>query len=362
MTSSDRGFLVSSSAHIFFIYVILGLCTLEGCSGSLSSVEPTIESPTPAGEPPIILKKPTDLIVYQTGNADDVKVATAGPGMLLIGGGREPDDAFLWWNQQINGGDVVILRTSGSDGYNDYIYSELGGVDSVTTLMITSTELANDPWVADQIQNAEGIFLAGGDQWTYVSNWKDTQVTVSIMTAWNKGALLGGSSAGLAVLGEFIFDAKEGTVTSEEALANPYGDDVSLSTDFLSIPLLTNTITDSHFAERDRMGRLVTFLARLHNEAGSSSLIGLGIDEGSALTLGPQGSGQVYGQGAVYVMIADHPAQICEANTALTYESMWVKKYVAGETLNAFTDTNTQGSYEVNVVEGVLTPTNPYYP
>jgi cyanophycinase len=360
MTSSDRGFLVSSSAHIFFIYVILGLCTLEGCSGSLSSVEPTLESPSPVSEPPTLLTPPAELIFYQTGNAEDVNVETLGPGLLLIGGGREPDDAFLWWNQQINGGDVVILRTSGSDGYNDYIYSELGGVDSVTTLMITSTELANDPWVADQIQNAEGIFLAGGDQWTYVSNWKDTQVTASIMTAWNKGALLGGSSAGLAVLGEFIFDAKEGTVTSEEALANPYRDDVSLSTDFLSIPLLTNIITDSHFAERDRMGRLVTFLARLHKEAASPTITGLGIDEATALTLGAQGAGQVYGEGAVYVITTNTLPQTCEANTGLTYESLWVKKYIAGSHVNTFTDENFPGRYEINVVDGELRPNTAY--
>ena len=333
---------------------------ITACGKSTSHEITDTKAPKQPAPTPVVSLPPANLVFYQTGYPEDVQVETSGPGILMIGGGREPDDAFSWWNQQVNGGDVVILRTSGSDGYNDYIYRELGGVDSVTTLMLTTQELANAPWVAEQIENAEGIFLAGGDQWTYVTNWKGTRVTESIMTAWHRGALLGGSSAGLAVLGEFIFDAKEGTVTSEEALADPYRDDVSLSTEFLSIPLLAHAITDSHFAERDRMGRLITFLARLHKETITPHIMGIGIDEATALTLGPQGTGRVYGQGAVYIVTAETEAQTCEAGTPLSYDALQVKRYVAGEYIEALAETKPQNSYEIDVVAGALTPSNPY--
>ncbi len=44
----------------------------------------------------------------------------------------------------------------------------------------------------------------------------------------NRNIVMGGTSAGMAILGEYIFNAKNGTVTSEEALVNPYREDVSI--------------------------------------------------------------------------------------------------------------------------------------
>ena len=143
-------------------------------------------------------------------------------------------------------------------------------------------------------------------------------------------------------------------------MTNPYRVDVSLSTEFLSIPSLAHVITDSHFAERDRMGRLITFLARLNKETTTPHMMGIGIDEATALTLGPQGAGQVYGQGAVYIITADTQAQTCEADAPLSYEALQIKRYVAGDEIGSLTEIRPQNSYEIDVVAGALTPSNPY--
>ena len=65
-----------------------------------------------------------------------------------MGGASENDEAMKWLLQKANGGDVVVLRSSGGNGYNNYLYSELGISDnSVETLVITSvaTELTEIP-------------------------------------------------------------------------------------------------------------------------------------------------------------------------------------------------------------------------
>lgn len=87
-------------------------------------------------------------------------------------------------------------RASGSDGYNDYIYG-LGGVASVTTLVILQARAAADPVVEERILRAEGIFLAGGDQWDYVSMWNNTLLSRAVQHCiTNKTVPLGGTSAG----------------------------------------------------------------------------------------------------------------------------------------------------------------------
>src|SRR3546814_5050418 len=71
-----------------------------------------------------------------------------------------------------------------------------------------------------------------------------------------------------------------GSMTSEVALHDPFDPGVTLVDDFLHLPYLEHVITDSHFARRDRLGRLVVFVARLRGE-GVADVAGLGIDERS---------------------------------------------------------------------------------
>src|SRR5207244_2997527 len=133
--------------------------------------------------------------------------------------------------------------------------------------------------------HAELIFLAGGDQWTYVENWKGTPLAAAIQTAVARGAILGGTSAGLAVLGEGVFTAENGSVTSAEALADPYDPLVTLDGAFVALPALANVVTDTHFVVRDRLGRLIAFVARAAQDGLLASPIGIGVDEETALVI-----------------------------------------------------------------------------
>src|SRR5690606_41635423 len=77
------------------------------------------------------------------------------------------------------GGDVVIIRASGTDAYNAYV-NKLGKVNSVETLKIDSRKLADDERVARIIRNAEMLFIAGGDQADYVGYGKDAKTMQAI--------------------------------------------------------------------------------------------------------------------------------------------------------------------------------------
>jgi hypothetical protein len=57
---------------------------------------------------------------YFTGNATNFDTTTNG-GICLMGGSTEDDEAMKWFLNKANGGDVLVIRASGSNGYNSYI-------------------------------------------------------------------------------------------------------------------------------------------------------------------------------------------------------------------------------------------------
>jgi cyanophycinase len=222
------------------------------------------------------------------GDAADARPPTR-PGLLLSGGGGDVAEAFRWFIACAGGGDILVLRASGADAYQDYLYREIGGVSSVETIRFNDASAARDPRVLERIARADGILLAGGDQSRYVSWWKDTPVEDALNAHVRAGRPLGGWSAGLAVLGEFHFAALHESITSPEALANPFDRSVTLGTDFLALPHLAGVLTDSHFMERQRLGRLIAFLARLGTGSGELGRVGLGVDEATAACVEPDG-------------------------------------------------------------------------
>jgi cyanophycinase len=256
------------------------------------------------------VKPPVKPRVWITGNAaDSGRAPVGGPALLLMGGSTEVDAGFSQRAYPIaNGGDIVILRTSGRDGYNDYLYNLVSGPlkpDSVETMLVDTREKANSDYVDSAIRNAELIFIAGGDQATYVNAWQDTRVEDALHFAHARGAVIGGTSAGLAVMGEFVYDPDGiAGITSAEALANPYHPFMMLSTGFLRFPIMDGIITDSHFHARDRMGRTLAFMARLRQDGRAPQITGLAIDEQTSLFIDRNGVGIVdnNGSGAVYVI------------------------------------------------------------
>lgn len=256
------------------------------------------------------------------GDPADVMGTTTG-GTVLMGGSTDVDDAIKWMIAKAGGGDFVVLRATGSTGYNSYIFGELGGVNSCETLLIDSRALADAPEVEAKVRAAEAVFIAGGDQANYVNYWKGTRLENALNYLRNtKQVPIGGTSAGCAIQGRTYFDALNGTITSAEALANPYHNRLTLGrNDFLNNPYLTDVVTDTHFNNPDRSGRLVTFLARLNQDFGVVGR-GVGVEEATAVCVGPDGIGKVFGRGRAFFLSQNGPAntpETCASGTRLNW-------------------------------------------
>jgi cyanophycinase len=266
------------------------------------------------GSTACILPKKVDL--GKVGNANWKSTATTG-GILLMGGGLDVDNALKWMIARSGGGDFVVLRSSGTDAYNDYIYA-MGGVNSVQTLLVTSTTQANDACVIATIKNAGAVFLAGGDQADYVNYFKGQGVGSALNYLINsKHAPVGGTSAGMAVLGQFYHPGGADPAT---VLQNPTA--VSIGNNFLSSAAMANLVTDTHFAQRARQPRLVAFLASgIYNYGVPwSSMGGIGADESTAVAVDASGLGQVYGSGDAYFVRGTGAPEILAPGTALTWK------------------------------------------
>jgi beta-aspartyl-peptidase (threonine type) len=231
---------------------------------------------------------------YQIG---DLKVARPGntePALMLMGGGEWPHKAFAWLAAKGGHGHFVILRASGDDDLQRELYTDVGGVASVQTLVFHSREAASDPVVLDIVRQADGIFIAGGDQANYVRFWKGTPLNDLLNQHVAHGKPIGGSSAGLAMLGGYAYGSLDGgSMVSDEALRDPLGKGVTLVGDFMHLPNMQQVITDTHFNARGRLGRLIAFVARLRHE-GHAGVVGLGVDEGTVLAVDGNGIGRVF--------------------------------------------------------------------
>ena len=151
------------------------------------------------------------------------------------------------------------------------------------------------------------------------------------------GKPIGGSSAGLAVLGEFSFASIIDTIHSPEALADPYGNKITISREFLTIPLLKGIITDTHFAKRDRMGRLLVFMARILQDDWAKQVRAIAVEENVAFLLEPDGNGKVVGEGRPIFWRRSIRAEVCRHNEPLKFDGVSVRRLGDKGTFNVKT-------------------------
>jgi len=296
------------------------------------------------------------------GNKNDIQTRPV-PGIAMMGGGSDLDEAFRWLCQKGNGGDFLILRASGSDAYNSYI-DGLCKLNSVATLILSDRQAAQDPAVSAIIRQAEVVFIAGGDQANYIRSWKDTPVQDAINADLAEGKPIGGTSAGLAVLGEFVYgalgDPPDGSaLVSADVLPNPYSERVTLIRGFLKVPHLENLVTDSHFAKRNRLGRTLVFLARIMQDGWSKSPREVAIDEKSAVLVEPDGKGTVLGSGkGAYFLRPTQEPQTCKQGEPLTFQGISVYRVPAGGHFDLASWTGDGGTaYSLSVEKGKIEST-----
>ncbi len=230
---------------------------------------------------------------YEVGKVDAPTPGTTAGALMLVGGGEWDYSAFRWFFERAGHGHIVVLRASGANEAGEEMFDRIGGVASVQTIVFHARAAASDPKVLRILAHADGIFLAGGDQSNYVRYWKGTPVAAALDAHVRKGRPLGGTSAGLAILGGTAYGAMDGgSIDSPTALADPGGKAVTLVTGFLHLPRMAHIVTDTHFSRRDRLGRLVAFVAKARQR--DPRAVGLGVDEGAALCVEADGTAKLH--------------------------------------------------------------------
>ena len=301
---------------------------------------------------------------FLEGNPADVAAGTTS--LLAIQGGGTVDEAFHRMADRARGGDWVVLRATGGGDLGTYIWAEGIDADSVETLVVNTRQAASDPFVVRTVRNAEAIWLAGGDQSNYVDNWKDTPLEDAInYVATAKRGPIGGNSAGAAIMSEIVYSAQSASsLTSSEGLADPYHRDLTLVRDFLALPNMFGIITDQHVEERDRIGRTVTFLARIVTDGWTAPTDGkaIAIDRETVVMVEPNGQATILANRGhktpyAWFMRTTGLPEICRPKTPLTFRNVAV--YRLGPGAGSFDLTSWSGtgglSYSLSAEAGVLT-------
>ncbi len=230
------------------------------------------------------------------------------PAILLIGGAEEgtvgEDAATQWFLKQANYGDYLVLRCGGigrqaqwiADNYRDLI-------NSAAELSIDSREAANNPKVVQYIKDADALYLAGGDQNKYEDYWEGTATEDAINYLINqKKVPVAGTSAGLAILGDYYYAPERLGLLSSEILNDPFHPNTQdiYRSNFLQVPYLKNVITDTHLDRcnenhpETRYGRIFGFMARIM-VAENQPVYGIGLEEGAFVAIDENGIAQVFG-------------------------------------------------------------------
>ena len=297
------------------------MCAAAGClvllASSHSSKQTALDSVTNNPGPP----KDDGVAFHCVGRCDAPRQVTSLGGNALMGGhmypgATQPSDltAYRWFLERAAGGDVLVLTADEApcDIYNPFLHNMTDSVqpNSVTTACFTSRKGSASAKLGALLDGASGIFITGGDQSKYYTFWQGTPV--SAVFSRRPSVVVGGSSAGLAVQGQFVFDALHGGIDSAGALKYPTDSEVSLARSFIAVdsPWMRGVITDTHFFQRDRMGRLVVFLARVaaagwdkgdNQTAGQPGVLGVGISEHTAVLVeGSTGIATFSGVGPAY--------------------------------------------------------------
>jgi cyanophycinase len=303
---------------------------------------------------------------YRLGNATDSTAIPKG-GIALMGGGSKLEAAYQFLCERANGGDFLILRADTDEKYAKKVNAEIKALcplNSVGTIVFSDREDSNDVKVSEIIGHAETIFFAGGDQSNYVRFWQDTPVQEALNRHIANGKPIGGSSAGLAILGEFSFSSMIDTIHSPDALSDPFGNKVTLTREFLRIPLLENTITDTHFVKRDRLGRSLVFMARILQDGWATRVRAIAVEENAAVLVELDGSAKVVGDGPAYFMEADTSPEVCTHKQPLTFTGIAVQRVAPNQTFQLKNWTGQGDSYSLSVDKGTIKSTsaahNPY--
>jgi cyanophycinase len=218
--------------------------------------------------------------------------------LILVGGGDKPKEAMVKFVELAGGpgAPIVAIPTASEEpdtgAYYVKLFKEEYGCTGVTSLDIKTREDAAKPEYVELARKARGIFFGGGDQSRITRALLDTPVGKAIAAAYEDGAVVGGTSAGTACQSALM-------ITGEGDFKVIRAGAVEL---VRGLGFFRGVIVDQHFIIRQRSNRLITVILE------HPDLLGVGIDEGTAIWVRPDDTFRVMGASSVMVLDAKSAA------------------------------------------------------
>jgi cyanophycinase len=219
---------------------------------------------------------------------------TAG-NLLIIGGNEDKQGECIILRRFVNmaGGRQARLAivTTASEAPREVgaeyraLFAEFGA-ESASILDISDRTAANDVQQVAAIDNCTGIFFTGGDQLRLTSILGGSATDAAIRRAHRRGAAIAGTSAGASVMSDtMIVDGSSSDTPKKSTLSMAHG-----------MGLLAEVVIDQHFAQRGRINRLLAAVAQ------NPHIVGVGVDEDTALLVSPHSLLEVIGSQTVTVI------------------------------------------------------------
>jgi cyanophycinase len=239
--------------------------------------------------------------------------------LFIVGGGPQPAALVKEFVDLAGGAGrarIVVFAMASSDGKasGDEKADDLRKLGAAATNVFVNHDQANTDSVAKLLDGATGIWFGGGDQVLLTKALRGTKTEQAIHARYEAGAVVGGTSAGAAVMSAAMITGDERHPGGVRPVKDSTESFMTIARDNLIMAdgfgLLTNAIVDQHFVRRKRSNRLVSVVLEqpLH--------LGVGIDESTALIVEPDGTWRVAGESVAIVYDARHAA-ITPAGTTL---------------------------------------------
>ncbi len=246
------------------------------------------------------------LLLAAFGAAPPAAAQTAGAGfdghLLIVGGGPRPLSIMERFVELAGGEGVariaVIPTASGTpERAGDGLVAELLelGAAEAFNLNLSREQATRGEGVAE-LEGVTGVWFVGGSQTRITAAFKDTPVEEAFHRILREGAVLGGTSAGAAIMSGMMINGGErrpgGDRPVDDSWITLERDNVETEAGFGFLP---NAIVDQHFVRRRRNNRLLSLVLE------NPRLIGVGIDESTAVQVNPDGSWEIVGESVALV-------------------------------------------------------------
>ncbi len=219
--------------------------------------------------------------------------------LFIIGGGEWPAEMmkqFIALSEGFRSGKIVILPMASSVpeevGPEQVLQLTSYGAKSVVS-HILSREDAMDPESRKLFEDIGGVFFSGGVQSRLADVLLDTPVHKMLIDFYEAGGVIGGTSAGAAVMSEIMITGDEKRAVEDgHEFETIEADNIVTARGF---GLIKNVIIDQHFVCRKRHNRIISLVAE------NPEILGVGIDESTAIIVNPDDTFDVVGERSVIV-------------------------------------------------------------